>query len=771
MSILEKVSQVLSGLPVASVANNVVRSVLSGQVTLLAAPTGSGKSMMVPAALANALPDDEQVVVLVPRRFLATDAAANVAQIAGVKLGEEVGYAIGEMAGEKSRFSDKTKLLFVTYGYAISSGLINRAKNVVLDEVHEGAEDISLARAILYDRKRNDPSLRLLEMSATVDLHKQAAYWAPVSQAAVHQVEGSQLHCDEVRETPGRGNNSFVQRTIDLLVRDGRKGIAAFRAGVKDVESTVEELKAELKKQGQSKVEVVGIHGGTPADEREKARAAPPEGWRKIIVGTNVIESGVNLRWVDAGISDGFGKIPYDRPDTGAEALVQEHLPQWRIVQQRGRINRAPEATGFPSGLFVLYSNREMEHRPQQATPEIQRRSLVRLAFRAAALGYDPESLHLDAPLPATRMREAKEELVRLGLIDEYWQLTRDGDYVASLPVSPEAGAMLCEAKRLDVAALRSGDAAQKKRPKLLPDVIAMATLIEQGGLRDNGKLGHGFEGKSDVHGGSDVIDSLKAYRQLENTLDAKMVADSPRILASGDEKWIAELEKAREGLKAACQKINVDYTDFCEVMLLVGEIRARHKDARSVAPDMHAPYDASRYNGLKQALLNGYAGRVFARQGNEQTFRDLLRDYGGRKRDCGQAFNGYELSEFSALAKEQQSARTPLLVGALREVPPKAGADASQPQLQIELPTSIPAEVFLAWAAAHEPALLDKISYDRNATPPELTFRYDGRAECSIALPKLTPEISAHLSAIREKQRWSDAVTQPTGHESGHGR
>ena len=113
----------LQALPVFGIIADVIRDVLEGNVTVVAARTGSGKSMMLPSALADAT--GEQVVVMVPRRFLATDAACNVAELSGATLGHEVGFALGQVNGEKSLHTPATKLLFCTYGYALRSGLIN----------------------------------------------------------------------------------------------------------------------------------------------------------------------------------------------------------------------------------------------------------------------------------------------------------------------------------------------------------------------------------------------------------------------------------------------------------------------------------------------------------------------------------------------------------------------------------------------------------------------------------------------------------------------
>lgn len=755
MAAFSKVFETLKSLPVAGAAPHVVQSLQQNNVTVLAAPTGSGKSMLVPAMLADAT--DEQVVVLVPRRFLATDAAKNVAAMAHTELGNEVGFAIGQMAGEQSRFSDKTKLLFVTYGYAISSGLINTAKHIVLDEVHEAAEDISLARAILHERKKADPDLRLLEMSATVNAADQAGYWEGVARTAVHQVKGSTLSYDERQQNPG-DDRTIAQTAGDLIEKEDRKGIAVFCPGIKEVERTAEELEAEFQRRGIKQVEVVTITGSSDEDERNQARLPPKPGWRKVIVGTNVIESGVNLRWVDSGISDGYGKIPYDRPDTGAEALMLEDLPQWRIVQQRGRINRDPAYTGFDKGIFILHANKTMDARAQQTTPELERRSLTRIAFHAAALGYQPETLHFDANIPPARWNEAKEDLIRLGLVKEDWTLTKDGEYVSRLPLSPETGAMLCEARRIDIAAIRSGDAALRARSKLLPDAIIVAALIEQGGIREDYRRPHRKDGNSDVHGGSDVIDSMKAYLELAKKPQAETLSHTAEIIASNDPKRLQELQYAREDLQIYCtdKKLNVNYTSFRDTLMLVNQIKSRVKDQKEVRSLPHA-FDQQRYNDLKQVIMHGSVHRLFELQPitDEQhiTYRDLWRDYGGRKNLKGDPYSGYEVNRFSILKGAQQTSLTPLVVGTLRELPARKGDD---PETILDQVTSVPTDVFLRWAADHHPQLLDNMRKEDQT----LTARYAGRATFSLPVDKKTSKLLEQENI----DSWADSVKQGNG-------
>ncbi len=774
----EKVGETLSALPVAAIAADVVKSVKEGNVTILAAPTGSGKSMMVPAMLADAMSaesaaEDNQILVLVPRRLLALDAADNVSKMAEKKLGEEVGYAFAEKLGEKSMKSKGTKLLFATYGYAINSGLINTAKTVVLDEVHESQQDISLARAILHKRKTdNEPGLSILEMSATVNASKQSKYWEdiPGTHTAIHQIDGQTMACEESRIAPVKDETSIPKIALDLLQK-GRKGIAIFRAGIKDVDNTVKELQEALKSAGIHDVDVMPCHGSTPSDKRREARLAPAEGRRKIIVGTNTIESGVNLRWVDAGISDGFGNIPYDRHDMGAGALVREDLAQWRLIQQRGRINRAPEVTGHESGAFILYSHTEMNRRQIAATPELENVSLLHIAFRAACCGYNPEDLKFDTKIETARIQEAKEDLIRLGLIADDWRLTDDGEYASRLPLSPETAAMVCEAHRMDIETRRQ----RTGRQRVLNDSFIIAAITQERGLRENRNRSHGLEGGSDVDGASDIMDGFKAYLKLEGTPSATMVAGSAQIIKDGDEDTLEMLDSARERLKADCLRLNVDYTAFCNVMELVGELRARtiKRDKNALKPNENADFTKERYNDLKQVILNGNAHKLFALHQDDEgkpAYRDLLRDFGNRRNNLGGLFS-YKVEESSTLHGSQESSFTPLVVGALRELPPKRDSESLDPVIELTQVTSIPASVFINWALTHQPPVLENVRLEKGKGKSGILHaRYSGRAEFEMPIPEVTKLIEQQVSQLEQPenaQGW--AAAQISGGSGGN--
>ncbi len=479
----EKLFETLATLPVAAVADDVVTSVLSDKVTILSSATGSGKTLFVSSLLAEVYQtmSKEPVIVVVPRRYLAQNAAETVCQIIGCDVGGLVGYAVGSQSGDKSFWNrEQTKLLFVTSGYAIASGLIHRANLFVLDEVHETTMDLSIIRALLHRRLQKDEKVKVLEMSATFDPQRQSMYWQTVAETSVFEVEGKTFGCEQRYRPAGK-----VEEAVIELIREGRTGILVFRPGKGEVEETVEEI-TKLAAAAQLPVDVAQIHGDMDFSERS-ASTKIIDGKAKVLVGTNVIESGVNFPWVDGGVSCGTGKENNVRPVTGATFLELVDLPQWRLDQQEGRVKR------FRPGIFVLCSPKPREEREKATKPEILRLALTELVLHCASFGLRTDELNFDYVPENDKVIEAEQKLQRLGLIDSDCQLTEAGEKISDLPVGPETGAMLWHAMKINC----------------LPQAITLAAVIEVGGLRKDYRSGHYLSSESDW------LDAVLAMREV----------------------------------------------------------------------------------------------------------------------------------------------------------------------------------------------------------------------------------------------------------------
>lgn len=694
-----KVAEKLHELPVNAVASDVVQSVQDGKVSILTAETGSGKTLLANAMLADA--SDEQVLVLVPRRFLAINAAESVAELGELEMGKEVGFAVGRQAGDKSQFGPETKLLFATYGYALSSGLLETAKTVVCDEVHEAGVDTSLARAMLHKRMQHDPDLRVVEMSATLNAEKQAAYWQDIAEVDTHHAEGKAFPCESRYVSPSE--SKVEQVVIDLIENEGRKGVAVFRPGVGEVLETVEQIRELALAHGLTNVEVEPIYGDMDMEERERATKPPAEGNVKVLVGTNVIESGVNIKWLDTGVSDGKGKVPYYR-DTGAEALVLEDLPQWRIVQQEGRVKR------FTDGIFVLAGDTPMEERKQQQTPEIERMSLARLVMHTANFRIDPTELKYDGEVDKDRLLDAKAQLQRLELLTDDWKLTDKGRFVMTLPVGPEAGVMLHSAK-----------------PEHRDAAMELAAVVEVGGLRADYKTGHNLDNTSDI------FDGLKAYRQLQN-LD----------------------EPDEEVLQQRCDELNVSWKRFKEVRGMVKDMHRRLDEPE--AENAVEQRSASRRD-MQLMMLNGSVNRLFETHVEAAPPPRGKRGKDSRSQPKPKVSHrnlfDEDVSYPQANASVVGADESRFAIGSLREIP---GRDGDQTVILQNI-TKIPKEVFNEFAASRDDVLTDLTVETNHRGQCMVEGKYFGTTPLKLNLTKAPSHVADALT-----ERASPAPAKPQG-------
>src|SRR3954471_1237462 len=155
-------------LPVAGVLADAVAASRGGGV-VVTAPPGSGKTMLVPAAILDDLPSNQKLVLLQPRRLAARAVARRIAQLRGGRVGEEVGYHVRFDA----QVTRDTRLIVATTGILLRRMLgdigLDGIGAVVLDEFHERTIEMDLILGLLVRIKQTlRPNLRIVVMSATL---------------------------------------------------------------------------------------------------------------------------------------------------------------------------------------------------------------------------------------------------------------------------------------------------------------------------------------------------------------------------------------------------------------------------------------------------------------------------------------------------------------------------------------------------------------------------------------------------------------------------
>ncbi|MFJ4559471.1 ATP-dependent helicase HrpB [Streptomyces massasporeus] len=412
---------------------------------VLVAPPGTGKTTLVPLALAGLLGEGSggRVIVAEPRRIAARAAARRMAWLLGEKPGESVGYTV---RGERV-VGRHTRVEVVTTGVLVQrlqrDQELSGADVVVLDECHERHLDADTAAAFLWDvRQTLRPELRLVAASATTDAQGWARLLggAPVVEArgTAHPVEV--VWAPPVRPVrPPHGMRvdpallthvaSVVRRA--LAERDG--DVLCFLPGVGEIARVAGQLG------GLGDVEVLQVHGRAPAAVQD-AVLAPGER-RRVVLATSVAESSLTVPGVRVVVDAGLAREPRVDHARGLSALTTVRASQAAGRQRAGRAGR--EA---PGTVYRCWAEAEDTRLPRYPSPEIKVADLTAFALQVACWG-DPDAAGLallDGP-PSGAMAAAREVLTAVGAVDSAGRATERGVALSRLGLHPRLGRALLD--------------------------------------------------------------------------------------------------------------------------------------------------------------------------------------------------------------------------------------------------------------------------------------------------------------------------------------
>lgn len=429
------------GLPFWKKANEVISLVKSGR-GIVVMPTGTGKTTQAPQALYEAgFTDQGDIYISVPKRVLAVELSARVAEEMSVPLGGLVGY---EIRGER-KASRETKVFFMTEGILrvkIRNNPTLQGVSVILfDEFHQRSlmSDFNVA---LVERAQNEGSkVAFLLMSATADASQLAAHFN------CGVVDGSDLttvHPITEKYSDDVNGNLFekVAEAVDGMITKHHTNGLVFMPGKAEINQAIEVI-IKLKLPG---ITVLPLHGDLSGNERHA-----PFVERKgvtITVATDIVETGAtlpNIGWVvDSGLAR---ETSYDAlSDTSALKVVE--VAQDRLTQRRGRCGRVR------AGEYVgMFSAENKSKRSIKTQPEILRKPLreVVLTIKSLGLAREGNALRLIDNPAKTNWKEAKKQLQLLGFVAETpeAEITPLGQKAVELGCDPREVAMLFKAAEM----------------------------------------------------------------------------------------------------------------------------------------------------------------------------------------------------------------------------------------------------------------------------------------------------------------------------------
>ncbi|MFJ2665339.1 ATP-dependent helicase HrpB [Nocardia fluminea] len=457
----------LPDLPVRPALERITSTLAERGVAVLVAPPGTGKTTLVPLALAAGSPG--RIVVSEPRRLAARAAAARMAALLGERVGETVGYAV---RGDR-KVGPRTRIEVVTSGLLVrrlqSDPELTGVGTVVLDECHERHLDADLLLALLLDARSGlRPDLRVLATSATVAADRLAQLLGTGesgsgagrgvigsgtpdgqdaidrSRAPVLEVHGRTypVEVGYVPALPRERIEAQVARATRAALATIDGDVLVFLPGVGEINRTAGLLR-DL-----DDVDVVLLHGRLGGVAQDLALR--PGTRRRVVLSTAVAESSLTVPGVRAVVDSGLSRVSRVDHRRGLSGLATVRVSAAVADQRTGRAGR--EAPGHAWRCWPEYEHQTLPAYPE---PEIRTAELTRLALELACWGT-PDGTGLawwDAP-PEGGLAAARTVLRALGALDDADHITPRGKAMADLGLHPRlARALLDGAARVGAKA------------------------------------------------------------------------------------------------------------------------------------------------------------------------------------------------------------------------------------------------------------------------------------------------------------------------------
>lgn len=430
-------------LPVSEVIDQLRCALSTADEAVLEAPPGAGKTTLVPLKLLHeGWLEGQKILMLEPRRLAARMAAGRMAQLLNEAVGETVGYRVRM----DSKVGPQTRIEVVTEGILTrmlqQDPALEGVGLVIFDEFHERSLDADFGLALALQGRelfRDEQPLKLLLMSATLD---SAVVEKLLPDAPVVRSEGRMYPVAVKYLGPVKPDQRLEQRVARAVMQgleDESGSLLVFLPGQREIRAVAQALTQCLP----DKVKVTPLYGDLTIDQQQQAIQPAENGWRKIVLATNIAETSLTIEGVRVVIDAGLSRESRLDPASGMSRLHTRKLSRAASIQRMGRAGRME-----PGCCYRLWSESQQEQLAPYTDPEILNADLAPLALQLARWGVDdPAELSwLNLP-PSGALSQARELLLRLGALEmtgvSGYKLTDNGAMMADLPLHPRLSHML----------------------------------------------------------------------------------------------------------------------------------------------------------------------------------------------------------------------------------------------------------------------------------------------------------------------------------------
>ncbi|KAI9470820.1 MAG: P-loop containing nucleoside triphosphate hydrolase protein [Benjaminiella poitrasii] len=479
----DRIREQRESLPTFEYKAELIDAIREYEILVVIGETGSGKTTQIPQYILEEMPEIRKIGVTQPRRIAAMTVSKRVSEEQNVRLGSKVGYTI--------RFDDRTtestKLKYMTDGILLREitmdPKLSQYDVVIIDEAHERTLETDVLFGLLKQTHRLRPHLKILIMSATLDVTKFSDFFdgCPIFEipGRTYPVEIIYPLLDAPTKSMASLKSAMVDRAVEqawkIHCREPKGDILVFLTGQQDIERACKQFlerdrgcnyQREVRfydhGKGVTRAAVYPLYASLEAYDQKAVFELPRQNDRKVVFATNVAQTSVTIPGIRYVVDSGFVKEKSYDPNTGMDALLVTEISQAAAIQRAGRAGRTA-----PGKAFRLYSEESFEGMLPNTIPEIQRSSLMSTVLSLKTLEI-VDVLHfafIDPP-EETLVRNALKQLYLLGAIDENGKITKLGHQMSNFPLSPSLARVLiassieygCSYEVLIIVSIMAGD-------------------------------------------------------------------------------------------------------------------------------------------------------------------------------------------------------------------------------------------------------------------------------------------------------------------------
>lgn len=536
---IEKVeSPLVYGYPLEKYRAALVNTIRDNTVTIVSAPTGTGKSTLLPLFL---LEEGYHVISTNPRRAPCEENGRRVAFLHDTEIGEYVGFR----HGKAKEASDNVQVVFSTEGYEYRRLLhnnrpIQKPTVYILDELHENTQEGHVILALLRERIKEGEPIKIVVTSATIGKEPFVQSFAADGVTPVFF------------EIPDKQKPIHDRAAGNSLIEDiirGSKSTLVFVPGKRQIEALI----TELDLRAPSNYQIFGLHGEMPrAEQREAINYIPEQGEVKVIIATKIAQSSLTPLGMERVICTGFDRFE-ELDHEGVRSLAIRPDSQNMYNQKRGRVGRITEGEFIYHGV-IPYEQLESSDKPQMQSQPIH--GLI-LDVSAAERDFELFNSQLLYPAPKNHIDFARQSLYRNNLIGPQGHITNLGKEVVSLPLSVHAGIVVAKAREI------SESRGFSPETLLLPAIGVAAVMEAQGILTREARI-YGSQAREGRAPNPSARWRRYCFGDMNSDHIAQMQVLEALLHASSDKLedvgiHINHFQIARDTRSDVCERLSID--------------------------------------------------------------------------------------------------------------------------------------------------------------------------------------------------------------------